>query len=236
MVARLTQAPLAYEPGTRWRYSIGMDVQGAVIERLTGRSLPDFMREEIFAPLGMIDTDFYISSDKIARLATLYRHSKFRGLVEAEAVLFGRDTGRIPKIPSGGGGLFSTVDDYARFAQMLLAKGALEGVRIISPEATALMCANHLSDEILAGGYGVGHQQIRPGFGHGFNGAVFTDPELAASGVGRGTYQWDGAAGTWFWIDPENDLICVGMIQRMDERSPPCQRMAQAWVAEDLNG
>ena len=235
MIARLTRAPLAYEPGTRWRYAISMDVQGAVIERLTGRSLPDFMREEIFARLRMIDTDFYVPAEKLGRLATLYRHSKSRGLVEAEAMLFGRDAGRIPKIASGGGGLFSTVDDYARFAQMLLGQGELEGERIISAGAASLMCANHLSDEIMSGGYGVGHQQIRPGFGHGFNGAVFTDPARAGSGVGRGTYQWDGAAGTWFWVDPENDLICVGMIQRMDDRSPPCQRLAQAWVAEDLS-
>jgi len=96
------------------------------------------------------------------------------------------------------------------------------------------MTANHISEEIMAGGYGVGHQPIRPGFGYGFNGAVFTDPELAGSKVGRGTYQWDGAAGTWFWIDPENDLLFVGLIQRMDERSPPCQRMTQALVAEAL--
>ena len=118
--------------------------------------------------------------------------------------------------------------------------------RILSSEAVATMTANHISEEIMAGGFGVGHQPIRPGFGYGFNGAVFTDPALAGSKVGRGTYQWDGAAGTWFWvdptgftgtslwIDPENDLLFVGLIQRMDERSPPCQRVTQALVAEAL--
>ncbi len=234
MMRRIAGAPLAYEPGTKWRYSIAMDVQGAIIERLSGRSLPDFMRERIFTPLGMADTDFFVPDDKIARLAITYRHSKTRGLVEVDQPLFGRDAGRIPKIASGGGGLFSTLDDYARFAQMLLDRGELGGVRVISEAAVALMTANHLTDELMAGGYGVGHQPIRPGFGYGFNGAVFTDPALAGSQVGRGTYQWDGAAGTWFWVDPENELIFVGLIQRMDERSPGCQALTQALVAEAL--
>ena len=234
MMDKLAAAPLAYEPGTKWRYSIAMDVQGAIIERLSGQSLPDFMRDRMFAPLGMVDTDFYVPAAKQARLAITYRRSKTRGLVEVEQPLFGKDAGRIPKAASGGGGLYSTVDDFARFAQMLLNRGELGGARIISPEAVALMTANHLSDEIMAGGYGVGHQPIRPGFGYGFNGAVFTDPALAGSKVGRGTYQWDGAAGTWFWVDPENDLLFVGLIQRMDERAPPCQRITQALIAEAL--
>ena len=234
MVRRVATVPLAYEPGTQWRYSIAMDVQGAIIERLSGQSLPDFMRERIFTPLGMVDTDFFVPVEKQPRLAITYRHSKTRGLVEVDQPLFGRDAGRVPGIASGGGGLFSTIDDYARFAQMLLGRGVLGGVRVLSAQAVALMTGNHLSDEIIAGGYGVGHQPIRPGFGYGFNGAVFTDPALAGSKVGRGTYQWDGAAGTWFWVDPENDLLFVGMIQRMDDRSPGCQALTQRLVAEAL--
>ena len=234
MVRRLAIIPLAYEPGTQWRYSIAMDVQGAIVERLSGQTLPDFMRERIFSPLGMIDTDFFVPEGKMARLAITYRHSKTKGLVEVDQPLFGRDATRIPKIASGGGGLFSTLDDYARFAQMLLGKGELGGVRVLSADAVALMTANHLPDELMAGGYGIGHQPIRPGFGHGFNGAVFVDPGLAGSKVGRGTYQWDGAAGTWFWIDPENELVFVGLIQRMDERSPGCQALTQMLVAEAL--
>ena len=120
-----------------------------------------------------------------------------------------------PRIASGGGGLVSTLDDYARFAQMLLNKGELEGVRIVSPEAIGLMSQNHLPDAMLEGGFGIGAMAIRPGFGYGFNCAVFTDPAKAGLPVGKGTFEWDGAAGTWFWVDPENDLIFVGMIQRM---------------------
>jgi CubicO group peptidase (beta-lactamase class C family) len=234
MSRRIASAPLAYQPGTRWRYSIAMDVQGAIIEKLSGRSLPDFMRTRMFQPLGMGDTDFYVPQSKLPRLAITYRRSKTRGLVEVDQPLFGRDAGRIPKLASGGGGLYSTAHDYARFAQMLLNGGELGGARIVSQEGVALMTANHLTDELMAGGFGVGHQPIRPGFGYGFNGAVFTDPPLAGSKVGRGTYQWDGAAGTWFWVDPENELVFVGLIQRMDERSPGCQALTQALVAEAL--
>jgi CubicO group peptidase (beta-lactamase class C family) len=232
MARRVASAPLAYQPGTRWRYSISMDVQGAIVEALSGQTLPDFMRSRIFQPLGMVDTDFFVPAGKMARLATLYRHSKSKGLTVVDQPLLGRDAGRIPKIASGGGGLFSTAADYGRFAQMLLNKGELDGVRILTPAAVDLMTRNHLSDEIMAGGFGVGHQPIRPGFGYGFNGAVFTDPAVAGSRVGHGTYQWDGAAGTWFWIDPENDLVYVGLIQRMDERAPPNQAMTQALIAE----
>ncbi len=235
MTRRIASAPLAYEPGTKWRYSIAMDVQGAIAERLSGQSLPDFMRERIFQPLGMIDTDFYVPAEKIPRLATLYRVSKSRGLVVMDPPLSGRDGRTIPRLPSGGGGLFSTADDYARLAQMLLNRGELGGVPILSEAAVALMTANHISEEIMAGGFGVGLQMIRPGFGHGFNGAVFTDPVRAGSRVGRGTYQWDGAAGTWFWIDPEHDLLFVGLIQLIAPLGgPPVQAMTQDLMADAI--
>jgi CubicO group peptidase (beta-lactamase class C family) len=212
-----------------------MDIQGAMIERLTGQTLPDFMRDRIFRPLGMVDTDFYVPADKMARLATLYRHTPAKGLEVMDRPLLGRDAARIPKIASGGGGLYSTAADYARFAQMLLNKGELDGVRIISEDAAKLMMSNHLSDAILAGGHGVGLQQIRPGYGHGFDGAVFHDPPAAGSRVGRGTYQWDGAAGTWFWVDPENDVMFVGLIQRMaEEGAIHFQAITQDLIADAL--
>ena len=212
---RVGGLPLAYQPGTRWVYSISMDVQGAIIEAITGEPLADFMRARIYEPLGMVDTGFYVPEDKRDRLATLYRSSRTKGLQPlARPPLLG-DNLSPPKVPAGGGGLVSTLDDYARFAQMLLNKGELGGVRIISPEAVALMSSNHLSDALINGGFGVGAQAIRPGFGYGYNCAVFTDPQLAGLPVGKGTFQWDGAAGTWFWVDPANDLIFVGMIQRL---------------------
>ncbi|HEX7758752.1 MAG TPA: serine hydrolase domain-containing protein [Caulobacteraceae bacterium] len=209
--------PLAYQPGTKWVYSLAMDIQGAIIEALTGQGLAAFMQEKIFGPLGMVDTGFHAPPDQAHRLAKLYRSSTTKpGLVALDRPPILGDNLSPPKVPSGGGGLVSTLDDYARFAQMLLNKGELAGVRIISPQAVALMTSNYLSDEMMAAGFGVGAMAIRPGFGYGFNGAVFTDPLKAGLPVGQGTYEWDGAAGTWFWVDPENDLIFVGMIQRFE--------------------
>jgi CubicO group peptidase (beta-lactamase class C family) len=210
-----------------------MDIQGAMIERLSGQSLPRFMQEHIFGPLGMVDTAFHTPSEKQARLATLYRASKSRGLVPTENPLM-PDRDSPPPLASGGGGLVSTITDYARFAQMLLNGGELAGERILSPEAVKLMTANHLPDWMLGAGFGVGHQTIRPGFGYGFDGAVFTDPAAAGIPVGEGTYQWDGAAGTWFWVDPKNDLLFVGMIQLLSETAPPLQAMTQKRLADAI--
>ncbi|MBS0409784.1 MAG: beta-lactamase family protein [Proteobacteria bacterium] len=215
--AKIGALPLAYQPGTKWVYSLAMDVQGAIIEALTGQTLADFMHENIFAPLGMIDTGFFATDEQKPRLARLYRSSTTGpGLKPLDRSPMLTDHMSPPKVPSGGGGLVSTLDDYARFAQMILNRGELGGKRIVSPEAVTLMATNHLSDELINGGFGVGNMQIRPGFGYGFNGAVFTDPIAAGLPVGRGTYEWDGAAGTWFWVDFENDLIFVGMIQRFE--------------------
>jgi len=234
---RIAAIPLAYQPGSRWRYSLSMDLQGAVIERLTGMSLPDFMLSRIFAPLGMVDTDFYVPEAKQPRLATLYHMYGPPQLTVLDHPSFRRDGRAIPRVASGGGGLFSTLGDYARFAQMLLNKGELDGARIISPAAAALMMQNHLPQSIIDAGVIAGAQKICPGRGYAFNGAVFYDPALAGSPVGRGTYQWDGASGVWFWIDPENDLLFVGMIQRMmQDNMPPLQTLTQQLIAEALGG
>ena len=234
MAARLGALPLAYQPGTKWIYGLAMDVQGAIIEKLSGKSLPDFMRDEIFAPLGMIDTAFHTPPEKRSRLATLYRASSSRGLVPLPVNPLLPDHETPPALASGGGGLVSTVGDYARFAQMLLNCGELDGRRIISQQAARLMMTNQLSGEMLAQGWGVGQQQIRPGFGYGFNGVVFTDPQAAGIPVGVGTYHWDGAAGTWFWVDPENDLLFVGMIQLLSEKAPALQATTQTLMADAI--
>jgi CubicO group peptidase (beta-lactamase class C family) len=232
MADKVASLPLAYQPGTMWKYSMSMDVQGAMIERWTGQTLPDFYRTRIFEPLGMVDTAFHTPPEKRARLAKLYRFSPTqKKLVEAPSIL-GRDYETPPKLGNGGGGLVSTAADYARFAQMLLNGGELDGRRIVSAAALKTQMTNHLSDEILNGGYGIGLQQIRPGYGHGYDGAVFCDPDAAGVPVGRGTYQWDGAAGTWFWVDPVHDLLYVGLIQRFAENSPPLQKITQTMMAD----
>lgn len=234
MAAKLGGLPLAYQPGTKWIYSLAMDVQGAIIERLSGQNLPDFMRERIFEPLGMVDTAFHTPPEKKPRLATLYRSSVSRGLVALAGNPLLPDHDAPPALASGGGGLISTVGDYARFAQMLLNGGEFGGKRIVSRAGVKLMMTNQLPDDMLAQGWGVGKQQIRPGFGYGFNGVVFTDPKAAGIPVGLGTYHWDGAAGTWFWVDPANDLIFVGMVQLLSETAPPLQATTQTLMADAI--
>lgn len=233
MAERIAGLPLAYQPGSKWLYSLSMDVQGAIIEALSGQTLPDFMQSRIFGPLGMKDTAFHTPPEKRARLATLYRRSPGRGLVPLERPLLPEHASP-PALASGGGGLISTAPDYARFAQMILNGGEFAGQRIVSAEALRLQMTNHLSPELMAAGHGIGHQQIRPGFGHGFDGAVFTDPDAAGIPVGKGTYHWDGAAGTWFWVDPANDVLFVGMIQLMAEDAPPCQALTQTLMADAI--
>jgi CubicO group peptidase (beta-lactamase class C family) len=215
-VTRLAAIPLLYQPGTRWVYSVSMDVQGYIVEKLSGQSLPDFMRDHIFTPLGMKDAGFYVPQDKWSRFASVYWVTPEGGLSPTGPLTVNkRDFSQQPTLPSGGGGLVSTAGDYFRFAEMLAHNGELDGTRIISPAAVRLMSSNHLPPSLLTGEYGIGYQVMRPGFGYGYNCAVVFDPPEANLPEGKGTFFWDGAAGTWFWIDPANDIVFVGMIQRM---------------------
>jgi CubicO group peptidase (beta-lactamase class C family) len=214
----LAQAPLLYQPGTRWVYSPSMDIQGYIVEKLSGQSLPDFMRDHIFAPLGMSDAGFFVPADKRARFAAGYHETNGELVAEATTNGIPDDYATEPTNPSGGGGLVSTTEDYYRFAQMLLNGGELGDTRgetrILAPGTVKLMTSNHLPAALLTGQFGIGQHIMRPGFGYGYDCAVVFDPPLADLSDGKGTFFWDGAAGTWFWADPTNDIVFVGMIQR----------------------
>ncbi|MGA8730672.1 MAG: serine hydrolase domain-containing protein [Terracidiphilus sp.] len=215
MIDKLAKLPLAYQPGTGWQYSMSMDIEGYIVEKLSGQSLPQFTHDHIFAPLGMKDAGFYVPAEKRARFASNYRNDQGKLVpteVEGGAP---NDYAEEPHLASGGGGLVSTAEDYYRFAQMLANGGELNGVRILSPETVKLMTSNHLPQELMTGKFGGGMHVMRPGFGYGYNCAVITDPGEANLPDGKGTFFWDGAAGTWFWVDPTNDVVFVGRIQRM---------------------
>jgi CubicO group peptidase (beta-lactamase class C family) len=215
-IDKIAQIPLLYQPGQGWTYSMSMDIEGYIVEKLSGQSLPDFMRDHIFKPLGMRDAGFYVPSDKRGRFVTLYRTGPDGELVaDPSASRRQGDYDVQPPMPSGGGGMVSTAEDYYRFAQMLANGGELDGKRILAPAKVRLMASNHVPAELLNGHYGIGMQTMRPGFGYGYNCAVVFDPPEANLPEGKGTFFWDGAAGTWFWIDPTNDVVFVGMIQRM---------------------
>jgi CubicO group peptidase (beta-lactamase class C family) len=215
MVDKLGTIPLNYEPGKKWMYSASMDVEGYIVERLSGETLPDFMREHIFEPLGMKDAGFFVPAEKRARFAANYRDVDGKLVPVQAAAGAPTDYAVQPPMPSGGGGLVSTAEDYYRFAQMLANGGELDGKRILAPATVKLMTSNHLPASLLTGEWGIGQHVMRPGFGYGFNCAVVFDPAEAGLPDGKGTFFWDGAAGTWFWVDPTNDIVFVAMIQRM---------------------
>lgn len=218
-IERLAKLPLAAQPGTHWRYSAAVDIQGYIIERITGRTLAEFMQDRIFEPLRMNDTAFYVPADKSKRLVSLRSYDvASNSLIEPTGVLV-FDYSKPPGVASGGAGLVSTTTDYARFAQMLLNGGELDGVRILSPAAVKLLAGNLLDEEVRA-------KPEEPfsahsGVGFGADVAVVEDAAKAGTLTGVGTYSWNGAAGTWFWIDPKNDVIFVGMIQVMNRWSEP---------------
>ncbi len=217
MIDKLAKTPLLYQPGTKWVYSVAMDIQGYLIEKLSGKKLPDFMQQRIFGPLKMKDTGFFVPKEKRGRFASVYGEGPNGELIPSVSEGNSPKTNYSvqPGLASGGGGLTSTAEDYLRFAQMLLNQGELDGVRILAPGTVKLMTANHLAPSLLTGEYSIGAETMRPGLGWGYDCAVLYDPLTANEIVGKDTFFWNGAADTWFWVDPTNDLIFVGMTQRM---------------------
>jgi CubicO group peptidase (beta-lactamase class C family) len=215
MINKLAKTPLLYQPGTRWVYSVSMDIQGYIVEKLSGQSLPDFVQQHILGPLGMKDTGFFVPNEKRNRFATLYAEDQKGQLVAQATAPLVTDPlyAKQPLMPSGGGGMVSTAQDYLHFAQMLLNEGELDGVRILAPATVQLMTSNHLAPSLMTGEFSIGPETMRPGMGWGYDCAVVYEPLQADDVVGRGTFFWLGAADTWFWVDPTNDLIFVGMTQ-----------------------
>jgi CubicO group peptidase (beta-lactamase class C family) len=242
LVQKVSGLPLFSEPGQLWRYSVAADIQGYIVEKLSGESLPVFMEEHIFAPLGMKDTAFYVPEQKLKRLAALYDADPQTGKLVPAVEGAWRDVSKLPAAPSGGGGLVSTAGDFARFAQMILNKGELSGIRILKPESVALMTQNHLPPGFVVttnGTTGVLKPGPKPfpfaaGMGYGLDMAVAVDPAASGAPVGPGTVSWGGSAGTWFWIDPVNDLFFVGMIQRLGGVGPGLDAQSRTLVYQAL--
>jgi CubicO group peptidase (beta-lactamase class C family) len=205
-IKRAAKLPLNSQPGTEWHYSISVDIQGYIVQKLSGMPFEEFLEKRIFKPLGMVDTAFYVPKEKLNRFAEFYSYDK-DGKLQVVGVKDGlnHDFAAKPALSSGGGGLVSTATDYMRFCQMLLNGGQLDGTRILSPLTVELMHTNVLAPNVPI---------LAPGAGFGLDFAIYTDPAAAGGYYGKGSYWWGGAAGTWFWIDPVNDLIVLGMIQQ----------------------
>ncbi|MCB1644018.1 MAG: beta-lactamase family protein [Pseudomonadales bacterium] len=217
MVTELGKIPLLNQPGTKWVYSVSVDVLGRLIEVIAGQPLDVYLQEQLFAPLRMVDTFFEVPRDKLERFGTNHIKDPETGALK---VFDSPETSQFANnvtFFSGGGGLVSTMADYLRFAQMLANGGELDGARIISPKTLQVMTRNHLAPGVTSG-FGE-----RPGttgtfaFGLGFGVAV----EEPLSNLGSaGEFTWGGAAGTIFWVDPKEDLIAVLMVQMMRNPYP----------------
>jgi CubicO group peptidase (beta-lactamase class C family) len=199
----LAGLPLLAHPGARWSYSAAVDVQGYLVEKLSGQSFADFLRTRLFEPLKMTDTAFYVPKDKLSRLALVHGEDAAGKLTPPDDSR--GDPTQVPVAAFGGHGLFSTAGDYARFCEMLLGGGELDGARILAPRTVAMWRTNHLAADPL--------KTVRAGTGWGLGPQVVMDAAAAGEPYSDGSANWWGIGGTWFWIDPEKDFAFIGMIQ-----------------------
>jgi CubicO group peptidase (beta-lactamase class C family) len=206
MIRYVAGLPLANQPGSMWRYSMATDVLGYLVEVVSGMPFDAFLKARICEPLGMVDTDFHVPADKLGRFAATYSPGEGGGMRLFDAPATSRFA-QPSSSPSGGGGLVSTAEDYLRFAQMLLNGGELDGVRLLGRKTVELMRANHLPAGMPV------FEDGATGFGLGFG--VILDVARSRMLGSAGSYGWGGAAGTKFWIDPQEDLVGLLMIQFM---------------------
>jgi CubicO group peptidase (beta-lactamase class C family) len=200
MINKLSGIPLLYQPGTKWHYSVSTDVLGYLVQKVSGQSLNEFFRQNIFEPLDMNDTAFYVPNEKANRFAACYGPGQNGGLKIVDEPTESRYLTQA-NLFSGGGGLVSTARDYMRFSQMLLNKGQLDGKRLLRSETIEMMTSNQLPDTVKRGG--------GEGFGLGFS------VRLRDGRFPQGEYGWGGAASTHFWISPKDELIVIALSQYM---------------------
>jgi CubicO group peptidase (beta-lactamase class C family) len=220
MMKKIVAIPLLYEPGTKWSYSVAVDIQGYLVQKMSGQKFGDYLKAHVTGPIGMTDTAFYVTPDRKPRFTDVYHWDRDQNKLVMNAVRTDRGGFEDPmRLESGGGGLVGSTHDYARFCQMFLNHGEIGGKRLLKPETVKLMAQNHI------GGLTVAVDGTRPQPGaeavrFGLDFAVYVDPKTAGLPFGNGTYYWGGAAGTWFWIDPVNDLAFIGMIQMQGGNRP----------------
>jgi CubicO group peptidase (beta-lactamase class C family) len=210
MMDEIGRTPLQFHPGEKFQYGLGIDVIGGVIEVVSGKRLGDFLKEEILLPLGMIDTDFFAPPEKQDRLSLLFTQKEDGSYVSAERFQDKRQLSR-PAYEEGGDGLVTTIGDYMRFARMLLGGGTLEGVRILGRKTVALMTANHLNAAQLSF---MDYMPNLRGYGYGLGVRVMLDRTRAGLNTSEGEFGWYGMGGSWFCVDPAEDLAVIFLTQK----------------------
>ncbi len=215
--------PLAFEPGTRWEYSVGIDILGRIIEIVSGKSLDQFFQDEIFLPLDMTDTEFSVRNQNINRFASLYTPLEGNAM-DLNAAQTGGSSLRLTDeagsssfeaatVWSGGGGLLGTLDDYMLFAEMIRQGGKGREGHLLSPKTLEFMMSNHLPGDIASMGPQSFAEQPMEGMGFGLGGAIVLDPARARCPGSIGDFSWGGMASTFFWVDPVLDLSVVFFTQ-----------------------
>lgn len=225
MVEKLGELPLLFTPGSRWSYSVATDVCGYLVQKIADTPFDEFLYEQIFEPLEMEDTGFVVPEDEVHRFAANYEHTDEDRLSlydspETSPYL------QKPKLCSGGGGLVSTAADYRKFAQMLLNKGQLEGTRLLGKKTVELMTTNHLPGNTDLAGMGqpVFSETPYDGIGFGLGFSVMLDPAKAQILGTPGEYAWGGAASTYFFVDPVEELVVILLTQLMPSSSYQIRR------------
>lgn len=209
IVNDLSELPLAFQPGTHWRYGMNIDVLGRLVEIISGYPLDEFFRQRIFEPLGMADTAFHVPVEKEHRLAGLYGHPD--GAAQLQR-LEDHTSRQRPITLWGGGGLVSTMGDYVRFAAMLAGRGELEGMRLLAPRTVQFFTINHAPAQALPYGF-VENDLYHAGYGYSLGTRVLMDVSQSGQPGSVGEFGWDGAFSTYFWVDPQEALFGVLMTQ-----------------------
>jgi CubicO group peptidase (beta-lactamase class C family) len=231
----LSHHPLKFQPGTRWNYGLSTDICARLVEILSGQRFDEYLAREIFGPLAMVDTGFFVPEGSVGRFSANYN----RRPGEAPALGDDPETSnyrRPPSYLSGAGGLVSTTPDYLRFARMLVEGGELDGHRILGRKTLELMTVNHLPEgsdlsKMAIGGFGeAGFTGV--GFGLGF--AVGQGPAATSMAGSAGEFYWGGAASTAFWVDPVEDLTVIFMTQLMPSASYPFRAQLRSLVYQAL--
>ena len=231
--------PLTFDPGSKWNYSISIDILGRIIEVVSGLRLDDFLHDNIFKPLNMIDTDFYVPEDKHDRFVDCYQElvskngNKLKRCYKGGEDIFSKKRNFL----SGGGGLCSTLADYANFCQMILNEGYFDGKQLLSPITVRFMRENHLPNNQTMSEMGDDNfSEVRydgAGFGLGFSSLI--DPVKSMSPLSLGSISWGGMASTFFWIDPQENLFAILLTQLIPSGRYPIRPQAQTLVYSALS-